>query len=42
MAKYVVSTTLTESLAWTNSRLIKGNVIEEVSRLKLAMKIFTT
>ncbi|MBE7556273.1 MAG: dihydrofolate reductase [Anaerolineales bacterium] len=34
MAKYVVSTTLTEPLAWTNSRLIKGNVIEEVSRLK--------
>jgi dihydrofolate reductase len=34
MAKYVVSTTLAEPLAWTNSRLIKGNLIEEVSRLK--------
>lgn len=34
MAKYVVSTTLEEPLAWTNSRLIKGNVIEEVARLK--------
>ena len=34
MAKYVVSTTLEEPLAWNNSRLIKGNVTEEVSRLK--------
>ena len=34
MAKYVVSTTLEEPLEWTNSTLIKGNVTEEVSRLK--------
>jgi dihydrofolate reductase len=34
MAKYVVSTTLEEPLVWTNSRLIKGNVVEEVSKLK--------
>jgi dihydrofolate reductase len=33
LPKYVVSTTLTE-VAWNNSRLIKGNVAEEVSRLK--------
>lgn len=32
-AKYVVSTTL-DKAEWKNSRLIKGNVIEEVSRLK--------
>lgn len=31
--KFVVSTTL-ENVAWNNSRLIKGNVAEEVSRLK--------
>ena len=31
--KYVVSTTLSE-LAWNNSRLITGNVVEEVARLK--------
>lgn len=31
--KYVVSTTL-EEVEWNNSRLIKGNVMEEVSRLK--------
>ncbi len=34
MAKYVVSTTLAEPLTWTNSTLLKGNVAEEVSRLK--------
>jgi dihydrofolate reductase len=34
MAKYVVSTTLEEPLEWTNSTLIKGDVIEEVSKLK--------
>jgi dihydrofolate reductase len=34
MAKYVVSTTLAEPLAWNNSRLIQGDVIEEVSKLK--------
>lgn len=34
MAKYVVSTTLEEPLAWANARLIKGDVVEEVSRLK--------
>ena len=31
--KFVVSTTL-EGVEWNNSRLIKGNVAEEVSRLK--------
>ncbi|MHB8578001.1 MAG: dihydrofolate reductase family protein, partial [Dehalococcoidia bacterium] len=31
--KFVVSTTL-EKVEWNNSRLIKGNVAEEVSRLK--------
>jgi dihydrofolate reductase len=33
MPKYVVSTTL-EDPEWTNSTVIKGNVAEEVSRLK--------
>jgi dihydrofolate reductase len=32
--KYVVSTTLEELLEWNNSRLIKGSVAEEVTRLK--------
>jgi dihydrofolate reductase len=32
--KYVVSTTLTEPLAWQNSTLIKSNVVREVARLK--------
>jgi dihydrofolate reductase len=32
--KYVVSTTLQEPLEWNNSTLIKGNVAEDVSRLK--------
>jgi dihydrofolate reductase len=32
--KYVVSTTLKEPLGWDNSTLIKGDVAEEVSRLK--------
>jgi dihydrofolate reductase len=32
--KYVVSTTLQEPLEWNNSTLIKGNVAEEVLRLK--------
>src|SRR5918999_2371710 len=32
--KYVVSTTLEEPLEWQNSTLIKGNVSEEVARLK--------
>jgi dihydrofolate reductase len=31
--KYVVSTTLSE-LAWNNSRLITGNILEEVAKLK--------
>jgi dihydrofolate reductase len=34
LPKYVVSTTLEEPLEWNNSRLIKGNIAEEVSRLK--------
>ncbi len=33
LPKYVVSTTL-EEVGWNNARLIKGNVAEEVSRLK--------
>jgi dihydrofolate reductase len=32
--KYVVSTTLEEPLAWSNSTLIKENVAQEVARLK--------
>jgi dihydrofolate reductase len=32
--KYVVSRTLDEPLEWQNSTLIKGNVTDEVSRLK--------
>jgi dihydrofolate reductase len=34
LPKYVVSTTLEEPLEWNNSTLIKGNVAEEVSKLK--------
>ena len=34
LPKYVVSTTLEEPLEWNNSRLIKENVAEEVSKLK--------
>jgi len=33
ISKFVVSTTLSEA-TWNNSKLIKGNVAEEVSRLK--------
>ena len=33
LPKYVVSTTLSE-VTWNNSRLIKENVVEEISRLK--------
>jgi hypothetical protein len=32
--KHVVSTTLEEPLEWNNSTLIKGDVAEDVSRLK--------
>ena len=32
--KHVASTTLAEPLEWNNSALIKGDVAEEVSRLK--------
>jgi dihydrofolate reductase len=32
--KYVVSTTLEEPLEWNNSTLIKGDVAEEISKLK--------
>jgi dihydrofolate reductase len=32
--KFVVSKTLEEPLEWTNSTLIKGDVAEEISRLK--------
>jgi dihydrofolate reductase len=34
MPKYVVSSTLTEPLEWNNSTLIKGDLAEEVSKLK--------
>ena len=34
LPKIVVSTTLEEPLEWNNSRLMKWNVAEEVSRLK--------
>lgn len=33
ISKYVVSTTLSEA-TWNNSKLIKGNIAEEVSKLK--------
>jgi len=32
--KYVVSMTLEEPLEWQNSTLIKGNVVEEITKLK--------
>ena len=32
--KHVVSTTLEEPLGWNNSTLIKGNVVEEITKLK--------
>lgn len=32
--KYVVSTTLKEPLEWNNSVLIKGNVVEAITKLK--------
>jgi dihydrofolate reductase len=32
--KYVVSTTLKEPLEWNNSHLVKGDLVEEVNRLK--------
>ena len=34
MPKYVVSSTLEEPLGWNNSVLIKGDLVEEVERLK--------
>src|SRR5919107_152208 len=34
VSKYVVSTTLEEPLEWNNSTLIKGDVAEEIARLK--------
>ena len=34
LPKYVVSTTLEGPLEWNNSTLVKGDVVEEVSRLK--------
>lgn len=33
LPKYVVSTTL-EEVEWNNARLIKGNIVEEISKLK--------
>ncbi|RIK43617.1 MAG: pyrimidine reductase [Chloroflexi bacterium] len=32
--KYVVSTTLKEPLEWNNSVLLKGNILEEITKLK--------
>ena len=32
--KFVISTTLEEPLEWQNSTLIKGNVAEEIAKLK--------
>ena len=34
MAKYVVSSTLTEPLAWNNSTVVTGDIAAEVTRLK--------
>jgi dihydrofolate reductase len=34
VAKFVVSGTLEEPLEWNNSTLIKGNVAEEIAKLK--------
>jgi dihydrofolate reductase len=34
MQKYVASRTLQEPLQWSNSTLLKGNVVEEVNKLK--------
>src|SRR5262245_59290273 len=34
MPKYVVSSTLSEPLGWSNSYLLKGELVEEVSKLK--------
>jgi dihydrofolate reductase len=34
MQKYVASRTLQEPLPWSNSTLLKGNVVEEVAKLK--------
>jgi dihydrofolate reductase len=34
MAKYVVSSTLSEPLEWNNSHLLKGDLVEEVTKLK--------
>jgi dihydrofolate reductase len=32
--KYVVSTTLKEPLEWNNSHLLKGNLVDEITKLK--------
>lgn len=34
MPKYVVSSSLKGDLAWNNSRLVKGNVADEIAKLK--------
>jgi dihydrofolate reductase len=34
MPKHVVSSTLTEPLEWANSHLVKGDLVEEVTKLK--------
>jgi dihydrofolate reductase len=39
--KYVVSTTLQEPLEWQNSTLIKGNVAEEIAKLKRGSRVRT-
>jgi dihydrofolate reductase len=36
MPKYVVSSTLSEPLTWNNSHLLRGDLVEEVNKLKQA------
>ncbi|HZA46818.1 MAG TPA: dihydrofolate reductase family protein [Rubrobacter sp.] len=38
MPKYVVSSTLEEPLDWNNSSVLKGDVVEEVSRLRQSLR----
>ena len=38
MPKYVVSSTLKEPLGWNNSTVLRGDVVEEVTRLRQALE----